>query len=543
VDCDVLIVGGRIVDGSGNPWRFGDVAIKGDRIVAIAPPGRIPQEGAAEVVDAAGKVVAPGFIDIQSHSLLPLYNDGRAVSKVTQGVTTEILGELWTPGPFGGRRKDPFPAFQGNESLDAEARDWARFSDWLRSYEQRGVGLNVGSFVGGATVREWACAWDADPATPDQIEEMRRVTADAMEDGAFGIAPALIYPPSCYSTDDELTAVAEVVGRYGGVYIVHLRSEGEGLLDALEATITLSREAHCPVEIYHFKASGEANWPKYARAIERIQRARDTEGIDITADMYPYPASGTGLSVLIPTWASEGGHLWDNLRDPETRKRIHAEMIDPTSDSGDFAGNRSGAQPTTRRSDHVMPLGFLKEENRRYAGMRLTEIAEARGEDWATAAIELLLSEGQRISTVFFSMSEENVRLGLAQPWVKVSSDAGGISPEGQTSPVHPRGYGTFTRVLGKYVREERIMSLEEGVRKMTSAVADRIDLKARGLLKEGFFADVVVFDPATVADRATFTEPHQLSVGIEEVWVNGARVVQNSSVTGALPGRCVYRG
>ncbi|HVK02001.1 MAG TPA: D-aminoacylase [Armatimonadaceae bacterium] len=541
MDCDVLIVGGRIIDGSGNPWRFGDVAIKDDRIVAIAPPGRIGREGAATVVDARGKVVAPGFIDIQSHSLHPLYRDGRVVSKITQGVTTEILGELWTPGPFGGRRKDPFPAFQGSEALDAESRTWARFSDWLRSYEQRGAAVNVGSFVGGATVREWACAWDADPATPAQTEEMRRVTAEAMEDGAFGIAPALIYPPSSFSTDEELTAVAEVVGRYGGVYIVHLRSEGEGFLEALEATLALSRDADCPVEVYHFKASGEANWPKYARAIERIDRARG-EGIDVTADMYPYPASGTGLSVLIPDWASEGGRLWENLRDPEARKRIHAEMLDPSSSSGDFSGNESGARES-RRSDHVMPLGFEKEENRRYAGMRLTEIAVEQGKDWAATAIDLLLSEGQRISTVFFSMSEENVRLGLAQSWVKVSSDAGGIDPAGQTTPVHPRGYGTFPRVLGKYVREEGILSLEEGVRKMTSAVADRIDLKGRGLLREGFIADVVVFDPDTIADRATFTEPHQLSVGVEQVFVNGVRVVQDGAVTGALPGRCVYRG
>jgi N-acyl-D-amino-acid deacylase len=543
LDCDVLIVGGRIIDGSGNPWRYGDVAIKGDRIVAVAQPGVIPRESAAEVVDATGQVVAPGFIDIQSHSLAPLYQDGRAISKVTQGVTTEILGELWTPGPFGGRRKDPFPSFQGSEELAAESRTWRRFGDWLRSYEKRGVGLNVGSFVGGATIREWACAWDAAPATPEQTEEMRRITAETMEDGAFGVAPALIYPPSSYSTDEELSAVAEVIGQYGGVYIVHLRSEGTGFLEALEATLTLSREANCPVEVYHFKASGEANWPKYAHAIERIHQAR-ADGIDVTADMYPYRASGTGLSVLIPDWASEGGRLWDNLRDPDSRKRIHAEMLDPESDTGDFAGNTTDSSAwDTRRSDHVMPLGFDRPENKHYSGMRLTEIARERDEDWATTVIELLLSEGQRIGTVYFSMSEDNVRLGLQQPWIKVSSDAGGLDPATQKNPVHPRAYGTFPRVLGKYVREERLMSLEEAVRKMTSAVADRITLKERGLLKEGFFADVTLFDPATVGDRATFTDPHQISTGINEVWVNGTRVVKAGAVTGALPGRCVYRG
>jgi N-acyl-D-aspartate/D-glutamate deacylase len=532
MNMDVLIVGGRVVDGSGNPWFYADVALSGDTVAAIAPPGHLPRENAREVVEAAGKVVCPGFIDIQSHSLTPFLRDGRAVSKVTQGVTTEILGELWTPAPLGGRRDTERIVGDLPSDVADEARTWNRFGDWIGTYERRGVSVNVGSFVGGGTVREWACGWDAGDPTPEQMEAMRRVTAEAMEDGAFGIAPALIYAPSSYSPDEELTECARVVGKYGGVYIVHLRSEGDGLLDSIEANVRLSREAECPVEVYHLKASGERNWPKMPDAIAAIDRAR-AEGVDITADMYPYVASGTGLSVLVPLWAMEGGRLFDNLRDPDARRRIHDEMIAPKAATGDFAAER--------RAEHVVPLGFQREENRPYIGRTLDDIATERGQDWADAAIDLLLSENQRIATVFFSMSEENVRLQLKQPWVKISTDAGGIDPEGQTNPVHPRGYGTYPRVLGKYVREEGVLTLEDAVRKMTSSVADRLRLRRRGLLREAFYADVVIFDPATVSDRATFTDPHQLSVGIEEVWVNGGHVIQGGKHTGAKPGRTVF--
>ncbi|MDX1934958.1 MAG: D-aminoacylase [Capsulimonadales bacterium] len=532
--CDTLIRNARVIDGSGNPYFFADVALTDDRIAAVVPPGRFPVENADRTIDATGKIVCPGFIDIQSHSLAPYLTDGRGLSKVTQGVTSEILGELWTPAPFGGRRESPWSSSFSTLELDEEARGWRRFGDWIGTYEKRGVATNIGSFVGGATVREYACGWDASPADAEQTALIRRVTEEAMEDGAFGIAPALIYPPDCFSTDEQLTASAEVVGRYGGIYIVHLRSEGDTFLESLEATIRLSVEAKCAVEVYHFKASGRRNWPKFAQAIERIDRAR-AEGVDITADMYPYPASGTGLSVLIPLWASEGGRLFENLRDPVLRERIRQEMLYPTSNTGDFSGDDAEGRS---RAYTVLPLGFREPENRRYLGKRLSEIAEERGQDWATAAIELLLSENQRIATVFFSMSEENVRLGLRQPWVKVSTDAAGLDPTQQTTPGHPRGFGTYPRVLGKYVREEQALTWEDAIRKMTSSVADRLRLKQRGLLKEGYFADVVVFDPATVADRATFTDPHRFSVGIEHVFVNGVPVVRDSVPTNALPGR-----
>jgi len=531
VDCDVLITGARVVDGTGNPWFYGDVALVGDRIAAVAPPGRLDPAHAREVIDGGGKVVCPGFIDIQSHSIAAFMTDGRSLSKVTQGVTTEIMGELWTPTPFGGRRREPFGWGDPSAELEEATRGWTRFHHWIEFLSTRGVSVNFGSFVGGGTVREFAKGWDAGDPTPDELEVMRRVTAEAMEDGAFGVATALIYPPNCYSPDAELTEVAKVVARYGGIYVTHIRSEGDRLLESLDEAILLGREAEVPVEIYHLKATGAPNWPKIPQAIERIDRAREA-GVDVAADMYPYVASGTGLTVLLPDWASEGGRLWENLEDPATRAQIRAEMVGPTVEALTFSRN-----PTR---DYVLPLGLQRPENRGYIGMNLMEIAAARGQEWPDAALDLLRSERQRISTVFFIISEENLRLQLQQPWIKISTDAGGIDPAGQENPVHPRAYGTYTRVLGKYVREEKVLTLEEAVRIMSSAVADRLGLRDRGLLRAGCYADVVLFDPATVADRATFTDPHQLSTGIQEVWVNGERVLRNGEHTGALPGRAL---
>ncbi|HLV79433.1 MAG TPA: D-aminoacylase [Chthonomonadaceae bacterium] len=529
---DVLITGARVVDGTGNPWFAGDVALSAERIAAIAPPGSIPRTAAAEVVEATGKVVCPGFIDIQSHSLGPFMTDGRAISKVTQGVTTEIMGELWTPTPLGGRRQEPSGWSSLPPEIEQRVRQWRRFRDWLDFLTERGVSVNFGSFVGGATVREYAKGWDSGDPTPEELAEMCRITAEAMEEGAFGVATALIYPPNSYSPDAELIALARVTAEYGGLYITHIRSEGDRLLESIEETIELARQAQAAVEVYHLKATGKPNWWKMPAVIARIDAAR-AEGIDIAADMYPYVASGTGLTVLIPDWASEGGRLFENLRDPETRARIRTEM-----EVGAMEGLASVRE---RRRDYVVPLGFLQSENRLYIGKNLEEIAAMRGQDWIDTTIDLLLSEQQRIGTVFFSMSEENLRLQLRQPWIKISTDAGGIAPEGQTNPCHPRAYGTYTRVLGKYVREEKVLPLEDAIRKITSSVAARLCLRDRGLLQAGCFADVVVFAPDTVGDRATFTDSHRLSVGIEEVWVNGQRVLREGRHTGALPGRAVY--
>ena len=532
---DVLIRGGRIIDGTGNPWFYGDVALAGDKVAAIAPAGHIDPTSAAEVVDATGHVVCPGFIDIQSHSIMPLFAEGRSLSKVTQGVTTEIMGEGWTPSPFGGRITSPLRssivASEVTDEWTERARGWSNFRAWLEAIEQRGVSVNIGSFVGGATIREYAMGWDMREATSDELATMTKVMDECMRDGAFGIAAALIYPPGSYATTDELVEVCKVIASHGGVYITHIRSEADLLLEGMAEAIEIGRRSGVAVEVYHLKASGKQSWELMPRAMEMIDEAR-AEGIDITSDMYPYVASGTGLTTLVPNWASEGGKLFDNLADERTWAIMRAEMIDPPREA-----------PSMSRSQNlegVMPVGFVKEENRQYIGKRLPEIAEMRGEEWPDTVRALLLSEGHRISTIFFMMSEENVRRQLKQPWIKISTDAGGIDPTGQTNPTHPRAYGTYTRVLGHYVRDEGVITLEDAIRKMTSSVADRLSLRDRGLLREGMLADVVVFDPETVRDNSTFTDPHQLSTGIRDVWVNGGRVLKDSEHTGAMPGRIV---
>lgn len=530
---DILIRGARIVDGTGNPYFYGDVALTGDRIAAVAPPRHIPADTVGEVIEAAGKVVCPGFIDLQSHSLMPFLTDGRSVSKVAQGVTTEIMGELWTPVPFGGRRVRMFGSIFGDEENEPN-RPWTRFRDWMDFLSARGVSVNFGSFVGGATVREYARGWEPGEATSEETDQMCRIVAEAMEEGAFGVATALLYPPNAYAGNTELTRIARVIGKYNGVYITHIRSEGDRLFESIDETIQLSRDAHCPVEIYHLKATGERNWPKIPGVLARIDAAR-ASGVDVTADMYPYAGSGTGLNTLLPDWASENGKLLDNLRDPAIRARIYQAMVHPHPNDPPL---ESAYNPTR---SHVLPIGLRLPAHQAYLGLRLPEIAALRGQDWAETTLDLLHAEQQRISTIFFSMNEDNVRLQLQQPWIKVSSDAPGLDPQYQNDPVHPRAYGTFTRVLGKYVREEKTLPLEDAVRKMTSAVAARLGLPDRGLLRPGFFADVVLFDPDTVQDRATFTAPHQLSVGIENVWVNGVRVLRDSVHTGAHPGRAVY--
>ena len=531
---DVLIQNAKVVDGSGNPWFYGDVAISGERIAEVAPKGRIDPANAAEVVDASGHMVCPGFIDIQSHSIMPLFRDHRLLSKVTQGVTTEIMGEGWTPSPFGGRIESPLRSSIVAADVDEwedEARGWTNFRAWLEAIERRGTSLNIGSFVGGATIREYAKGWDMGNATPDEIETMCRVMDECMRDGAFGIATALIYPPGSYAGTEELVRIAEVIARYGGVYITHIRSESDLLLEGMAEAIEIGRRSGCAIEVYHLKASGKQAWHLMPRAMDMIDEAR-AAGVDITSDMYPYVASGTGLTTMIPNWAAEGGKLFENLADENTWQAIRAEMLDAPADA-----------PSMSRAanlDGVMPVGLFREENQGYIGKRMPEIAEMLGEEWPDAVRYLLLSEQHRISTIFFMMSEDNVRSQLVKPWIKVSTDAGGLDPAQETKPTHPRAYGTYTRVLGKYVREEGLLTWEDAIRKMTSAVADRLFLRDRGMLREGMYADVVIFDPATVNDRATFTDPHQLSVGVRDVWVSGGRVLKNGEHTGATAGKIV---
>ncbi len=537
---DTLIRGAKIVDGTGNPWFYGDVAITGVRVLDITAPGLIPPESAREVVDATGLVVCPGFIDILSHSHIPLMYDPRDLSKITQGVTTEIMGEGWTPAPVGGQISDSFlDVSAATRTMISEwverSKGWTRFRDWLDALVERGVSPNIGSFLGGGTLRQYAKGMEMGKPTPDELELMRRVMAEAMEDGALGVSYALIYPPDTYTSTDELVEVAKVAGQYGGIYITHLRSESDELLTALDEAFEIGRRAHLPVEIYHLKAMGKRNWPLMSEAIARIQAARDA-GIDVTADMYPYAASGTGLDSVLPPWVAEGGTYFETLADPQSQQRIRAEVLAP---SGGWEALAHNVGP-----EGVMPIGFEQPENLQYAGKRLTEIAQMRGQHWLDAVIELLLSERQRIFTIYFTIDEPNVTLGLRQPWVCVSTDAGGLDPAWAAThgPTHPRAYGTYPRVLGKYVREEKALTLEDAIRKMSGAVASRLGLRDRGLLRPGYFADVVIFNAETVADHATFEDAHRLSTGIQDVWVNGTRVIHNGQHTGATPGQIVSR-
>ncbi len=530
-----LITGGRVIDGSGNPWFYGDVLLQGDRVEAVLSRGQSTGVDANRV-DASGMVVSPGFIDIQSHSIIPLMIDGRCLSKIVQGVTTEIMGEGWTPAPFGGRIDFPVPRGFGSHDLgewEEKARDWSRFGDWLDAMVERGVSPNVGSFLGGGSLRRYAKGMDMGPADADERAVMTRVMTESMEDGAFGVSFALIYPPDAYMETDEIVHVCKAVAEHHGVYITHMRSEAETLIEALDETIEIARQSGVSVEIYHLKAAGSKNWPKMPEVIKRIDAAR-AEGLDITSDMYPYPASGTGLSSCLPPWAEEGGKLYEKLADPDERARIRAAVVDP---SGDWEAMLDETGP-----EGVMPVGLNLPEHQQYVGKRLTEIAEMRQQEPVDAILDLLAAEKQRIGTIYFGMSEENIELQLRQPWIKISTDAGGLDPEWAVAngPTHPRAYGTYTRVLGHYVRERKVIPLEDAIRKMTSSVADRLGLRDRGLLRPGAYADVIIFDPDTVRDNATFADPHQLSTGVRDVWVNGTRVLENASHTGALPGAFV---
>jgi len=537
---DTLIVGGRIIDGTGNPWFYGDVAISGDRIERIAPPEAIDPATASSVIDATDHVVSPGFIDIQSHSIIPFLSDRRSLSKVTQGVTTEILGEGWTPAPFGGKITNAFSGVLvhrlGEEDAaewERLARTWSRFGDWLSDLEQRTVSVNFGSFLGGGTVREFGCGERMGDATDDELDAMTRMVAEAMQDGAFGVATALIYPPNAYSTTPELIAVMKVVARYNGLHITHMRSEGDLIFDGLGETLDIAEASGVATEIYHLKAAGKVNWEKMAGVIHRINDARGA-GLDIAADMYPYDGSGTGLAACLPWWVSENGKRHENLHNPEVRTRILAEMRSEDTDWENM-GLRTGA-------DNIILADLKKPQNIKYRGWRLSQVAADLGLDWPETIVHLLDSEGTNIFTMYLGMSNENIKMQVKQPWIKFSTDAGGIDPDimAQHGLVHPRAYGTYTRVLGRFVREYGWLTLEDAIRKSSSSVADRLGLRDRGLLRDGLKADVIVFDPDTVIDRATYTDPHHLSVGIRDVFVNGTAVLRDSEHTGAFPGQRV---
>lgn len=530
---DVVVTGGRIVDGTGNPWYYGDVGVMGDRIVRIAPRNALAAAAARQRIDATGLVVAPGFIDLQAQSYdAHLVGDGRVVSKIAQGVTTEILGEGGTPAPANDAMIAAMsPADSATTRLMRGFTGTHGFGAWLDAMERHGSSVNVGSFLGAEVPRIFAKGYAQGPATGAELDTMRRVVRDAMRDGAFGIGSALIYPPGSYAATEELVAMAQAMAPYHGLYISHIRSEDDSLFEAMEEALMIGRRAGVPVEIYHLKAAGSRNWRKAAAMVAKIDSAR-AAGQDVGATMYPYPASANSLSACIPPWASANARLLENLRDPATRARIVREIADTSK----------GALPLCQidSANVIMVVGLTKPELARYEGWRLDRIAADRGRPWAETLVDLVVAEEGRVGKITFSMSDENVAMQLRRPWVVIASDAEAHDPATARGLAHPRAYGTFARVLGRYVRDERLFSLEEAVRRMTSAVAIRIGVTDRGLVRPGMFADLAVFDPATVADRATYERPHQLAVGVHHVLVNGTEVWRDGAATGATPGRAL---
>lgn len=533
---DVVITNARIVDGTGNPWYEGDVGIRGDRIATVAPKGALAGAAATQVIDASGLVVSPGFIDIQSHSWnQALFADGRVIGKIAQGVTSEILGEATTPAPS---NEQIDSLFMGGDPEDAlmlsrvkQFRGPHGFGMWLDSMQAHGNSINVGSYLGATTVRAYAMGRKEGAPSAAEQDTMRAVVTNAMRDGAFGISSALIYPPGSYAGTDELIENARTMRALHGTYITHIRSEENELLSAMDEAIRIGKEGGVPVVIYHFKAAGRKNWPLATPAIAKIDSARRA-GQDVKATMYPYPASGNNLSACIPGWVHADGKLLERIADPSLVTRIKTEMADPSPTAPALCQDNPPSA--------IQVSGFKKPEWTQYNGLRLDTIAKALGLPWTDAVLALTIGESNTLSKITFGMSDENVSKMLSQPWVVIGSDAGGYDPDTTTALVHPRSYGTFPRVLGKYARDEQLFPLEEAVRKMTWSTAQILGLRDRGMIKEGMFADLVIFDPATIIDRATFTAPHQLSSGVRDVLVNGVPVFRNGKHTGATPGRAL---
>ncbi|HEX7190538.1 MAG TPA: D-aminoacylase [Thermoanaerobaculia bacterium] len=529
---DIVIRNGTIYDGSGRDPIHGDLAIDGDRIAAV---GAVHGRGRTEI-DAHGLAVSPGFINVMSQSTESLIADGRGMSDLMQGVTTEILGEGESAGPL-------TPAMK-KEWIESEADikypiEWTTLREYLDWMVKRGISPNLGSFLGAATPRVNVLGRENRAPSPAELEQMRAIVAKAMDDGAFGIASALIYAPGAYATTNELIELSKVVGERGGMYISHMRSEGDHLLEAVDELIAISREAKLPAEIYHLKAAGVKNWLKMDEVIARVNAAR-ANGQRITADMYTYTAGATGLDAAMPTWVQAGGYeAWrKRLMDPATRAKVVEEMRQPSPDWESLL--RLAGSP-----DRVLLVGFKSDKLKPLTGKTLADVATMRNESPEDAAIDLVIEDGSRVSTIYFLMSEDNVKKQIAQPWVSFGSDAEASAPEGVflKSSTHPRAYGNFAKLLGQYVREEHVIPLAEGVRRMTSLVATNIKLADRGELRPGAFADVVVFDPNTIAAHATFEKPMQYATGVADVFVNGVQVIRDGQHTGAKPGRVVVRG
>jgi N-acyl-D-aspartate/D-glutamate deacylase len=530
-DFDVLIRNGLVYDGSGSAPVTSDVAVRGDRIVAIE---KLPDATAKLVIDAKGRVVAPGFVNMLSWSNESLIADGRSLSEVCQGVTTQIMGEGDSMGPLSDEMKKRWKTEQTSIQYDIE---WSTLGEYLRWLERRGVSQNIASFVGATTIREYVIGLADRKPSPQELGRMRELVAMEMQDGALGIGSSLVYAPAFYATTEELIELCKVAAEYNGKYISHIRSEGSDLLGAIDELIRICRDAHIPAEIYHFKAAGQSNWPKMDAAIAKVEDAR-REGLKVTADIYCYTAGSTGLNASIPPWVHDGGQdaLRQRLRDPETRRRVAEEIRNRTDGWENFY--RGAGSP-----DRILLVDFAKQHLKPLQGKTLAQVAAERNKDPIETLMDLVVEDESRIGTVYFMMSEENVRKLVRLPWVSFGSDAASQAPEGVflKAATHPRAYGNFARLLAKYVRQEKLLSLEEAIRKLTSLPAENLGLDHRGRLAVGYFADIVVFDREAVTDRATYENPHQLAIGMDSVLVNGVQVLRAGEHTGAKPGRALW--
>lgn len=528
---DVIIRGGLVYDGSGGRPLRADIGIKGDMVVKI---GNLSREKASTTIDASGMAVAPGFINMLSWSTESLIVDPRSLGELKQGVTTQIFGEGWSIGPLNDKMKKQMKDDQGDLKYDIE---WTSLADYLSYFEKRGVSQNVASYVGATTVRTYVLGESDVQPNAEQMQQMRDLVEQEMRDGALGIGSSLIYAPAFYAKTEELIEMCKVAAKYKGKYISHMRSEGNRLEEAVDELIRISREANIPAEIYHLKAAGKNNWPKMDKVIAKVEQARRS-GLKITADMYNYPAGATGLDAAMPPWVLDGGYneLYKRIKDPATRKRILEEIRTPTDKWENLY--LSAGSP-----EKVILIGFKNDKLKPLTGKTLGEVARMRGTDPENTILDLVLEDQSRVGTVYFLMDEENIKKQIKIPWVSFGSDAESMSPEGNflKSNPHPRAYGNFARLLGKYVRDEKVISLEEAIRRLTSLPAGNLGLDRRGLLKKGYFADVVIFDPKTIADKATFEKPHQFAVGVRDVFVNGQQMLKDGNHTGKFSGRALW--
>ena len=529
---DVVIRNGTIYDGSGGPPQRGDVAIRSDRIVAV---GELGDARGTTVVDAGGAAVAPGFINMLSWATESLIVDGRAESDIRQGVTLEVFGEGWSMGPLNEAMKKESRELQGDIKYEIE---WTTLGQYLDYLVERGISPNIASFVGATTVRIHELGYENRPPTAAELERMKNLVRQAMREGALGVGSSLIYAPAFYAKTEELVELCKAAGEFGGMYISHMRSEGNQLLEAVDELITIARQAGVPAEIYHLKAAGQLNWPKMDSVLARVNAAR-AAGLKITADMYTYPAGATGLNAMMPPWVQEGGfRQWkERLQDPAIRARLVQEMRTPTDQWENF--NVLVGSP-----DRILLVGFKSDALKPLTGKTLGEVARMRGTSPEETAMDLVIEDDSRVDAVYFLMSEENITKQIREGWVSFGSDAEAPAPAGvflKSNP-HPRAYGTFARLLGKYVREEKVIPLHEAIRRLTSLPATNLKLEGRGMLRAGYFADVVIFDPGTIIDHATFERPHQYATGVSHVFVNGVQVLRDGEHTGAKPGR-VLRG